>query len=166
MCLRSLLHKETSKTPLRLCCHPWVCWWPSTIRCSGIFRHNDDLVQLGICVWPRTYFDLGTAYLVITYIDGLVQDCSISSALAMEILQSCTEPSIYTMRESTRSTTTQKTSPGCWRLIDIGYTTFCANTVVFVIMLYVYVCVHWIISGQKMLSFVVWFVMKTICICR
>ena len=28
-------------------------------------------------------------------IDGLVQDCSISSALAMEILQSCTKPSKY-----------------------------------------------------------------------
>ena len=26
------------------------------------------------------------------YIDGLVQDCNISSALAMEILQCCTEP--------------------------------------------------------------------------
>ena len=30
------------------------------------------------------------------YIDGFVQDWSISSALAMEILQSCTKPSIYT----------------------------------------------------------------------
>ena len=30
------------------------------------------------------------------HIDGLVQDCSISSALAMEILQSCIKPSIYT----------------------------------------------------------------------
>ena len=28
-------------------------------------------------------------------IDALVQDCSISSVLAMEILQSCPEPSIY-----------------------------------------------------------------------
>ena len=28
------------------------------------------------------------------HIDGLVQDCSISSALAKEILQSCTKPSI------------------------------------------------------------------------
>ena len=28
-------------------------------------------------------------------IDGLEQDCSISSALAMQILQSCTKPSIY-----------------------------------------------------------------------
>ena len=31
------------------------------------------------------------------HIDGLVQDCSISSALAMEILQSCTKPSTYYM---------------------------------------------------------------------
>ena len=29
-------------------------------------------------------------------IDGLVQDCSSSSALTMELLQSCTKPSIYT----------------------------------------------------------------------
>ena len=29
------------------------------------------------------------------YVDGLVQDCSISIALAMEILQACTKPSIY-----------------------------------------------------------------------
>ena len=28
------------------------------------------------------------------HFDGLVQDCSISSALAMEILQSCTKPLI------------------------------------------------------------------------
>ena len=28
-------------------------------------------------------------------IDGLVQDCSISSALALEILKSCTKPSIF-----------------------------------------------------------------------
>ena len=30
------------------------------------------------------------------HINGLVQDCSISSALAVEILQSCTKPSIET----------------------------------------------------------------------
>ena len=29
------------------------------------------------------------------YIDGLVQDCGNSSALALELLQSCTKPSIY-----------------------------------------------------------------------
>ena len=31
---------------------------------------------------------------VIFHIDGLVQDCSDSSVLAMELLQSCTKPSI------------------------------------------------------------------------
>ena len=31
------------------------------------------------------------------YIDGLVQDCSNSSALAMELLQSCTKHSVYCM---------------------------------------------------------------------
>ena len=29
------------------------------------------------------------------YIDGSVQDCGISTALAMEILQSCTKPYLY-----------------------------------------------------------------------
>ena len=32
-------------------------------------------------------------YMHVVYIDGLVLDCSISSALALEILQSCTTPS-------------------------------------------------------------------------
>ena len=30
--------------------------------------------------------------IIIHHIDGLVQDCSISKALAMEILQFCTQP--------------------------------------------------------------------------
>ena len=33
-------------------------------------------------------------FLIVVYIDGLEQDCSISSALAMYILQSCTKPLI------------------------------------------------------------------------
>ena len=36
------------------------------------------------------------AQLIDAYINGLVQDCSISIANAMEILQSCSKPSIYT----------------------------------------------------------------------
>ena len=36
-----------------------------------------------------------TPYGFVDHIDGLVQDCSISSVLAMEILQSCTRPSIF-----------------------------------------------------------------------
>ena len=34
------------------------------------------------------------------YIDGLVQDCSISIANAWEILQSCTEPPTYSLPDS------------------------------------------------------------------
>ena len=34
------------------------------------------------------------------YIDGLVQDCSNSSALAMELLQSCAKPSISSLQNS------------------------------------------------------------------
>ena len=34
----------------------------------------------------------------VTHIDGLVQDCSNSSALAMELLHSYAEPSIYTFK--------------------------------------------------------------------
>ena len=33
--------------------------------------------------------------LSVEHIDGLVQDCSNSSALAMELLQSCTKPSVW-----------------------------------------------------------------------
>ena len=33
------------------------------------------------------------------HVDGLVQDCGNSSALAMELLQSCTKPSMYSYRK-------------------------------------------------------------------
>ena len=38
-------------------------------------------------------------YMGQVYIGGLVQDCSNSSALAMELLQSCTKPSIWCWRQ-------------------------------------------------------------------
>ena len=44
---------------------------------------------------PNEIYCLVHVKYIIVYIDGLVQDCSISSALAMEMLQSCTEPLIY-----------------------------------------------------------------------
>ena len=39
--------------------------------------------------------DSSVKSVAVGYVDGLVQDCSNSSALAMELLQSCTKPSIY-----------------------------------------------------------------------
>ena len=41
--------------------------------------------------WSLASFVLTNLY----HVNGLVQDCSISSALAVEILQSCTKPCIY-----------------------------------------------------------------------
>ena len=40
-------------------------------------------------------YNSGKLHYELNNIDGLVQDCSNSSALAMELLQSCTKPSIY-----------------------------------------------------------------------
>ena len=47
------------------------------------------------------------------YIDGLVQDCSNSNALAMESLQSCTKPSIST-GFSNNHDDTNILKPGIW----------------------------------------------------
>ena len=44
---------------------------------------------------PQTVHILWDELNIHRYIEGLVQDCSNSSALAMELLQSCTNPSIY-----------------------------------------------------------------------
>ena len=48
--------------------------------------------------------------------NGLVQDCSISSALAMEILQSCTKLSIYSLRQSLTICVTAKGRMACTRM--------------------------------------------------
>ena len=53
------------------------------------FSHNDEIV-LQATVPKAAVFSM------LLHIDSLVQDCSIYSALAMEILQYCTKPSIYT----------------------------------------------------------------------
>ena len=47
-----------------------------------IFRHTSDVVHES---------GLGVRY---AYIDGSVQDCSLSIVNTLEILQSCTKPSI------------------------------------------------------------------------
>ena len=65
-------------------------------------RYNGNILFMkctfyGIMLWTQWNL-LITCSLITQYqIYGLVQDCSISSALAMEILQCCTKPSIYTM---------------------------------------------------------------------
>ena len=47
----------------------------------------------GIC--HDDYHRITSVLFICEYIDGLMQDCSNSSTLAMELLQSCTKPSIW-----------------------------------------------------------------------
>ena len=49
------------------------------------FWRNDEVIFVSCVSWDCMPFK---------YIDGLVQNCRISSALAMEIMQSCTKPSV------------------------------------------------------------------------
>ena len=48
-----------------------------------------------VITYLRFYFFSTWSWKIIPYFDGVVQDCSNSSDLAMELLQSCTKPSIY-----------------------------------------------------------------------
>ena len=61
-------------------------WYTISYRCGHIWCINHIVIYGMQCENQYMY----------THIDGLVQDCSNSSALAMELLQSCTKPSIYT----------------------------------------------------------------------
>ena len=47
-------------------------------------------------MWNLTRLQGYIHNIIYKHFDGLVQDCSNSSALAMELLQYCTKPSIYT----------------------------------------------------------------------
>ena len=52
---------------------------------------------VGVCLVAARELEMidnKTINVSVSHIDGLVQDCSISTALAMEIMQSCTKPSI------------------------------------------------------------------------
>ena len=51
--------------------------------------------KASMCQWNVVNMLHGNEHTHQWYIDGLVQDCGNSSALAMELLQSCIKPSIY-----------------------------------------------------------------------
>ena len=69
-----------------------------TPRVRSHYNHVIKIISLGwrIC---RPLVDMSTGLLSthrgLVHIDGLMQGCSNSSALAMELLQSCSKPSIY-----------------------------------------------------------------------
>ena len=58
------------------------------------YKHVLCLVQCLLLLCARATAKTVVKNSRLVYIDGLVQDCNNSSALAMELLQSCTKPSI------------------------------------------------------------------------
>ena len=62
------------------------------------------------------------------HFDGLVQDCSNSSALAMELLQSCTDPSIYTMMMSSNNPVSQFVETAIGEDHFDGLVQYCSNS--------------------------------------
>ena len=60
-------------------------WW----------RHHENAYWLHVQIWLPSQSWRCHRRALWLYIDALVQDCSNSSALAMELLQCCTKPSIY-----------------------------------------------------------------------
>ena len=79
---------------LQSCTKPSIYSFGQSFYClSG---SEATLKNTGTINWYQTKTQHNTAWTMcrLSYIDGLVQDCSNSSALAMELLQSCTKPSI------------------------------------------------------------------------
>ena len=92
----------------RLSKQPWGWWFETASRslwrhCNEPFSFHDAIMEkcsVGTVArltgregkWHTVTIIVEKRY---RYIDGLVQDCGISIANALEILQSCTKPSIY-----------------------------------------------------------------------
>ena len=81
-----------------------IPWITSTYRCPirscldmmTFIKHMIDYTNITAVISHET--PPKHAWCPMNYIDGSVQDCSNSSALALELLQSCRKPSIWTYR--------------------------------------------------------------------
>ena len=65
--------------------------------------------------WPDPYAMAKQGPTYQEHSDGLVLDCSNSSAIAMELLQSCTKPLIYIHIFTTRKSSRDIYSLHCWK---------------------------------------------------
>ena len=75
---------------------------PTYIAHIGIIRSDNGclLARHPVIIWytDKKFPQTGIYVHYEDNFDGLVQDCSNSSALAMELVQSCTEPSIWSLQ--------------------------------------------------------------------
>ena len=58
----------------------------------GMIKAKYGMLPLGVQVGAVRSFFCSAILILYLHVDGLVQDCSKSSALVMELLQSCTKP--------------------------------------------------------------------------
>ena len=65
------------------------------------------------------YILRGSALHFHEHVDGLVQDCGNSSALAMELLQSCTKQSMYCYRKSVLTSWDNKYTNGRGQFMQV-----------------------------------------------
>ena len=89
------------------CFYPWVCMLFLYSTLSYLFDGcyssisqklsftTSSLQRIGACWFCGSWLNYGEAVWVVTHTDGLVQNCSKSSALAMELPQSYSKPSIW-----------------------------------------------------------------------
>ena len=78
--------------------------------------------NFGCC--PYVNSSIGKLCVLKTYIDDLVQDCDISSALAMEMPQFCTKPSICSWVLKWQNDSVSSLSPTYVGLVDELYKIF------------------------------------------
>ena len=95
-------HNKPSQTFIRVCLNFCVC---DGIYCNFTITMGDTILVKSVLVYisrsSTSQPNMHTAefdFVVVawsSHAHGLVQDCSISSALAMDIQQSCTKPLMY-----------------------------------------------------------------------
>ena len=85
-CVDGLIQMTYTVGPILAQYNAIAGWYRPYACCLEILMLHLEICKLYRTLWS-VIFD--------KYIHGLVQDCSISSVLALEILQSCTKPSIY-----------------------------------------------------------------------
>ena len=90
MCIQDLFHGNR-----KILYH---ALWTTVYTISSSTLQDVDCMYLQVTQFKGVHWLLQSLYhmnMISRYLDGLLQHCSVSSALAMEIQQFCTKPSIF-----------------------------------------------------------------------